>query len=256
MALLAPVENGKVVSETATSTATTATNNNSMDKEAFLKLLVAQMQYQDPLEPTSNTEYISQYAQFSQVESLQNMSSNMDLQRAGSLVGQTVYVKSTNSEGETGYVMGKVDYVTFEGGKAYVYINEKRYALEDVETVLDGEYYDAYNLAMELVLGINRLPSIGALDLTDGEAVDALNEIYQNMSDYQKSFVAQAKVDALLAYVEKMAELRKLAEGSGNSKGGEEIEGSDKVAGSGAVGSEDGEESGEGGSDAEEPGEV
>lgn len=246
MALLAPVENGKIV-ETGTTSASNTTSNNSMDKEAFLKLLVAQMQYQDPLEPTSNTEYISQYAQFSQVESLQNMAGSMDLQRAGSLVGKMVYVQTTNSEGETGYVMGKVDYVTFEGGKAYVYINEKRYALEDVQTVLDGDYYDAYNLAMQLVLGINQLPSIGALDLTDGETVDKLNEIYQNMNDYQKSFVAKEKVDALLAYVEKMAELRKLAEG--NNQGGDE-----KVEGSGGVDGE-GNESGEGG-DAEEPGEV
>lgn len=240
MALLAPVENGKVVTPETTSTA--SPKNNSMDKEAFLKLLVAQMQYQDPLEPTSNTEYISQYAQFSQVESLQNMAGNMDLQRAGSLVGQMVYVQTTNAEGETGYIMGKVDYVTFEGGKAYVYINEKRYALEDVQTVLDGDYYDAYHLALNLVTGINKLPSIGALDLTDGESVDALYEIYQNMNDYQKSFVAQEKVDALLAYVEKMAELRKLAEGN-NQGGDEKTEGSDSA-------------NGEGSSDAEEPGEV
>lgn len=243
MALLAPVENGKVVTETTNST-TAATKNNSMDKEAFLKLLVAQMQYQDPLEPTSNTEFISQYAQFSQVESLQNMAGSMDLQRASSLVGQMVYVQTTNSEGETGYVMGKVDYVTYEGGKAYVYINEKRYSLDDVQTVLDGDYYDAYHLALELVTGINRLPSIGALDLTDGEDVDKLYEIYQNMNDYQKSFVAKEKVDALLAYVEKMAELRKLA--GGNNQGGEETGGDEKTEGAGKV-----EGSGEGGSDAE-----
>lgn len=239
MALLAPVENGEIV-KTETTSATGA-KNNSMDKEAFLKLLVAQMQYQDPLEPTSNTEYIAQYAQFSQVESLQNMSSAMDLQRAGNLVGKMVYVQTTNSEGETGYVMGKVDYVTYEGGKAYVYINEKRYALSDVQTVLDNDYYDAYNLAMQLVTGINRLPSIGALDLTDGETVDKLNEIYQNMNEYQRSFVAQEKADALAAYVEKMAELRKLAEGNNQGGGDEKVEG--------------GEGNGDGG-DTEEPGEV
>ena len=246
MALLAPVENGEIVKTETTST--TKTNNNSMDKEAFLKLLVAQMQYQDPLEPTSNTEYIAQYAQFSQVESLQNMSSAMDLQRAGNLVGKTVYVQTTNSEGETGYVMGKVDYVTYEGGKAYVYINEKRYSLSDVQTVMDDAYYDAYNMAMQLVLGINRLPSIGALDLTDGETVDKLNEIYQNMNEYQRSFVAQEKADALAAYVEKMAELRKLAEG--NKQGGEDEKAAGAVEGSDESG--DGDEGG----DTEEPGEV
>mgnify|MGYP002514593912 CR=1 FL=1 len=103
MSLVAPIEDGKLVSSTTgtTGTATQASNSaESMDKEAFLQLLVAQMKYQDPLQPTSNTEYISQYAQFSQVESLQNMSSGMDLQRASGMVGQTVYVKATAADYE------------------------------------------------------------------------------------------------------------------------------------------------------------
>ena len=82
--LMAPVKDGKI-QETNTQAslkkATTA-DNNGMDKDAFLQLLVAQMQYQDPLEPTSNTEYISQYAQFSQVEQMQNMASTTELARA------------------------------------------------------------------------------------------------------------------------------------------------------------------------------
>ncbi len=218
MSLVAPVEDGKIVAQEDTTSASSA-NKNNMDKESFLKLLVAQMQYQDPLEPTSNTEYISQYAQFSQVESLQTMVSSMDLQRAGSLVGKSVYVQTTTSEGESKYIVGKVDYVTYEGGKAYVYINEKRYSLDDVQTVLDDDYFDAYNMAMELVTGINKLPSLGALDLTDGEEVDRLNEIYEGMNDYQKGFVAEEKAKALQAYVEKIAELRKQAEGSDKVEG-------------------------------------
>ena len=99
MALVAPVENGKIV-ETAshTSVSKAAKSSSGMDKEAFLQLLVAQMKYQDPLEPTSNTEYIAQYAQFSQVEQMQNMSNSMDLQRASSLVGKEVYIKTTTSD--------------------------------------------------------------------------------------------------------------------------------------------------------------
>ena len=63
MALVAPVENGKIV-ETASQASvkkSTKSSKSGMDKEAFLQLLVAQMKYQDPLEPTSNTEYISHY---------------------------------------------------------------------------------------------------------------------------------------------------------------------------------------------------
>ena len=224
MSLVAPVENGKIVGQEETTSATAKSGNN-MDKEAFLQLLVAQMQYQDPLEPTSNTEYISQYAQFSQVESLQTMAGSMDLQRAGSLVGKSVYVQTTTSEGESKYVVGKVDYVTYEGGKAYVYINEKRYALDDVSTVLDEDYFEAYNMAMDLVTGINKLPSIGAVDLTDAEEIDRLNELYQGMNDYQKGFVAEEKANALQAYVDRIAELRKAAEGSDDNTG----DGDDKV---------------------------
>ena len=242
MSLVAPVEDGKIVSiTTSTENAKTAgASGESMDKEAFLQLLVAQMKYQDPLQPTSNTEYISQYAQFSQVESLQNMSSNMDLQRASGLVGQTVYVKSTSASGETGYVYGKVDYVTYEGGKAYVYINENRYALEDVETVLDPEYDEAYNMALELVESINKLPNIGAIGLEEAENVDNLAAIYNGMNEYQKSFVATEKADALKAYVDKIAELRKIAEEEAKKKaeaenaengGDEKVEGAENTEG-------------------------
>ena len=213
MSLVAPVEEGKIVSTTtSTESGKVSASGESMDKEAFLQLLVAQMKYQDPLQPTSNTEYISQYAQFSQVESLQNMSSNMDLQRASGMVGQTVYVKSTSANGETGYTYGKVDYVTFEGGKAYVYINENRYALEDVETILDPQYDEAYNMATELVESINKLPNIGSIGLEEAENVDNLAAIYNGMNEYQKSFVATEKADVLQAYVDKIAELRKIAE--------------------------------------------
>ena len=66
MSLIAPVEDGKIVETQSQSSLDKAKKNsssNGMDKDAFLQLLVAQMRYQDPLEPTSNTEFISQYAQ-------------------------------------------------------------------------------------------------------------------------------------------------------------------------------------------------
>ena len=100
--IYAPVKDGQIV-ETGSQNSLKKANagdKNSMDKDAFLQLLVAQMQYQDPLEPTSNTEFISQYAQFSQVEQMQNMAGTTELARATSLVGKEVYVKTTDSAGE------------------------------------------------------------------------------------------------------------------------------------------------------------
>ena len=47
---------------TSDSLTTKTKNNNVIDSDMFLTLLVAEMQNQDPLEPTSNTEWVSQYA--------------------------------------------------------------------------------------------------------------------------------------------------------------------------------------------------
>ena len=49
------------------------------DKSTFLKLLVSQIKNQNPLSPTDGTQFLSQLAQFSQVEQLQNISQDLDL---------------------------------------------------------------------------------------------------------------------------------------------------------------------------------
>lgn len=213
MSLVAPVENGQIV-ETASQSSLNKTGTASgsdMDKDAFLQLLVAQMKYQDPLEPTSNTEYIAQYAQFSQVEQMQNMAASMDLQRASQLVGQEVYIKTTTSTGETKYVQGKVDYVVYENGKAYLSINESLYSIEDLDTVVDKEYLDAYNKAEEFVVALNKLPNVNGVDYTDLDKIDELEQTYNEMSDYEKTFIAKDVVDSLNKYIKKAEEVRAAA---------------------------------------------
>ncbi|MBQ9123089.1 MAG: flagellar hook capping protein [Lachnospiraceae bacterium] len=212
MSYIAQVVDGKVVESTTQESLSSSkkSSGNTLDKEAFLQLLVAQMKYQDPMEPTSNTESVSQYAQFAQVETMQNMSANMDLQRATSLVGQEVHIKTTGASGETTLLTGRVDYVIYENGTPYLVVNEGMYALDDLYTVSDKEYITAYDKATELVEGINKLPVLNAITVsTDGEKIDELNEMYQNMSDYEKTFVAKEKVTALQEYVDRLAVLRK-----------------------------------------------
>ena len=224
MAIIAPVEDGKVVeTESQTSLAkSTQSSGSSLDKDAFLQLLVAQMKYQDPLEPTSNTEYISQFATFSELEQMQNMSASMDLSRASGLVGQTVYMKTTGSSGDTSYVEGKVDYVYYENGKAYLSINEELYSLDDLDTVVDQGYYEAYNAAMSLALSINRLPAVKNLTIGEREKVEQIYEAYNNMTEYQKTFVSSDYKKLIDQYYEKMQVLIKAAqENAGNGTDGE-----------------------------------
>ncbi|MCM1193312.1 MAG: flagellar hook capping protein [Butyrivibrio sp.] len=214
MALWQPVEDGKIVETSSQNSLKnkSKTSNNGMDKDAFLQLLVAQMQYQDPLEPTSNTEYISQYAQFSQVEQMQNMAASTDLARASSLVGEQVYIKTTNSQGSTDYIYGKVDYVVYENGKAYLSIDESLYSLDDLDTVVDKTYKDAYDKAYDFTVKLNKLPVVNGVDMTDAKAIDELEEIYNGMNDYEKGFVAEDTVKSLNKYIEKLKEVRKAAE--------------------------------------------
>ncbi len=230
--LFAPVEDGKIV-ETMSQTSLKKANsaNNGMDKEAFLQLLVAQMQYQDPLQPTTNTEYVAQYAQFSQVEQIQNMAASTDLARASALVGETVFVKVTSSSGAPGVKEGKVDYVMFENNKAYLSIEESLYSIDDLDIIVDLEYKQAFDKAYSFTLSLNMLPRVSAIDLSYKDKIEKLKEIYEGMNDYEKSFLAEDTVKRYKEYVERLKLVQDAAdkleqEGNGSTGGGTEGSGS------------------------------
>lgn len=215
MGAVQKVENGQFVESNSVASLADAVNKskgNTLDKDAFLQLLVAQMKYQDPLEPTSNTEYISQYATFSELEQMQNMSASMDLFRASALVGQTVLLNIRDSQGRLTQVQGPVDFVTYENNKAYLSIGGELYSMDDLATVADPKYLEAYKLAAEWLNIFNKLPAMSNLSITDREKVEQLNEMYEKMTDYQKEFLTEEEVDTMKKYVDKMKDLVAIAE--------------------------------------------
>ncbi|MGJ7441878.1 flagellar hook assembly protein FlgD [Aquipuribacter sp. MA13-6] len=93
-----------------TAPATTA-GSDSLGKDAFLKLLVAQLRYQDPLNPAEGAEFIAQTAQFTQVEKLQEVADStaaaLGIQQrwgAGSTVGREVTFLGAGNVPVTGTV--------------------------------------------------------------------------------------------------------------------------------------------------------
>lgn len=124
-------------------------SNDTLDKTAFLNLLVAEMKYQDPLEPSSNTDYVAQLATFSQVESMQNMQLTYQQQQGSNLTGKAVIMKTENANGESGYVCGRVEYMVTEESKVYLSINGALYDIDDLDTVLDEDYYQNVVLKKE-----------------------------------------------------------------------------------------------------------
>ena len=217
--LAASVVDGKISTTTSSNSKSTNKNPSSLDKNAFLNLLVAQMKYQDPLEPTSNTEYISQFATFSQLEEMQNVTSALDMQRASSLVGKYVTMNVTNSVTKaTESVSGRVDYVETKDGKTYLYINNSPYSIDDLETVWDADYLDAYKLASSFATTLAALPSTDNLTLSYEKSITELRSTYDSMSTYQKSFVAESLVKKLTDAEAKIVELKKIAKAESASE--------------------------------------
>lgn len=207
MSAIAQVKDGQVLQSVSSSSNTTKTSNSSLDKDAFLQLLVAQMKYQDPLEPTSNTEYISQLATFSELEEMQNLTSGMNLQRASSLVGQYVFMKVTDSSGNTTYPEGYVDYVVYENGKAYLSIEDSLYSIDDLDTVADATYVQAGKVAEAFVKEMNKLPAPARVTQDELESIGNLITVYENMTDYQKEFLGDETTELYNKYVAKFQEM-------------------------------------------------
>ena len=237
MGVVQKVENGKFVESNSAASLADAVNKsakgNTLDKDAFLQLLVAQMKYQDPLEPTSNTEYISQYATFSELEQMQNMSASMDLFRASAPVGQTVLLNVRDSQGRLTQVQGPVDFVTYENNKAYLSIRGELYSMDDLATVADPKYLEAYKLAAEWLNIFNKLPAMSNLSIADREKVEQLNEMYEKMTDYQKEFLTDEEVDTMKKYVDKMKDLVAIAEADKENDSDGDVDGDDDGDGDG-----------------------
>ncbi|MCM1252239.1 MAG: flagellar hook capping protein [Clostridium sp.] len=231
--MIAPIENGKIVENTSAESiahASAKKSNSTVDKDQFLQLLVAQMKYQDPLEPTSNTEYISQYATFSELEQMQNMSASLELARASQLVGQTVVMKVVDSAGRETVTQGNVDYVVYENNKAFLSINGELYSMDDLDTVADPNYLAAYALAVDFMNAYNKLPIPALLTIEDKEDVEKVSAMYENMSEYEKKFITEDYVAGLKKYVERMEELKLQAgEDDDKTETGDKAEDVDKT---------------------------
>ena len=93
--------------------------NGAMGKDQFLKLFVAQLQHQDPMNPMNDSEFMGQMASFSTLEQVSNLAAanervaaNLTSSSAIGLIGRTVSYVDENDQIHT----GKVDKVTTAGG--------------------------------------------------------------------------------------------------------------------------------------------
>jgi flagellar basal-body rod modification protein FlgD len=93
--------------ETAAGThspAGTSNPNGTLGQNDFLKLMIAQLQAQNPMNPSNTNEFMGELAQFTQVEQLTNLASASELSSAVSLIGRNVVYSTPNGGRGSGEV--------------------------------------------------------------------------------------------------------------------------------------------------------
>jgi flagellar basal-body rod modification protein FlgD len=124
---------------TADTSSTSSTDNSTLDYKDFLNLLSVQMQNQDPFNPTSDTDFIAQMANFSTLQEVSDFSDNFTTyssrqQQISSqeYLGKYATVEPTGSSAVTGQVTA----VSLgSDGTIYVTMNGTKYSASDVTSV-------------------------------------------------------------------------------------------------------------------------
>ena len=141
-------------SNTTDSRKTSSTNDSSM----FLNLMLQQLKNQDPTQPTDNTEWLSQLAQYSSLEQMtqmntgltncmnyisamyKDMSMNAEITQTLSMVGKevTITVPDENDSTKTTEITGKVTEANFKDGTGKVKVNGEYYSISNITSIRES----------------------------------------------------------------------------------------------------------------------
>ena len=103
--------------------------DNTLDQDMFLKLMLEQLKYQDPLNPMSNQDFLAQQAQFTQLEQLQQLNetieANSGLTQGMDLIGKEVTLMDPDDPNKT--ITGIVEEAVFYQNGCAVKVNGKEY---------------------------------------------------------------------------------------------------------------------------------
>lgn len=132
------IKSGNLSSTLNSSGAIASDSNSSLDKDAFLNLLVTQLQYQDPTNPVEDKEFLAQMAQFTTLEQMQNMNATLTQSTSYALVGKYGVLENYNSEtGNTDVIEGRIEGVSIKSGEAYVTISDTEYLASSITNVYE-----------------------------------------------------------------------------------------------------------------------
>ena len=125
---------GQTTSTTNTSTTSVTNKTQSLGKDDFLKLLVTQLRYQDPMKPMDDTQFIAQMAQFSSLEQMQNMNTSIETTQATAMIGKSVNWTDDAGQEQSGLVKS----VAINNGQVNLTIGDQLVELTKVTTIADA----------------------------------------------------------------------------------------------------------------------
>lgn len=123
---------------------TTKDEKNNLGKDDFLKILLTQLQNQDPTQPLEDKEFISQMATFSSLEQMSNMAGEMKQLRqslgfASGLIGKQISYTATDENGEVQSHSGVVESITLKSGGQYAKVDGVDVALDKITEIANQE---------------------------------------------------------------------------------------------------------------------
>ena len=140
------------------SNTTDRTTSSTNDSSMFLNLMLQQLKNQDPTQPTDNTEWLSQLAQYSSLEQMtqmntgltncmnyisamyKDMSMNAEITQTLSMVGKevTITVPDENDSTKTTEITGKVTEANFKDGTGKVKVNGEYYSISNITSIRES----------------------------------------------------------------------------------------------------------------------
>lgn len=125
-----------------------ARNTGELGKDDFLKLLITQVQNQDPMNPSSDTDFIAQMAQFSALEQMQNLNQSFSYSTGFSMMGKyiTGEIKDADTD-KVKLVTGRVDSVRVNAGKVYAVVGNDEVPVDKIAKVSDNDIGMSANVA-------------------------------------------------------------------------------------------------------------
>ncbi|WP_074042322.1 flagellar hook assembly protein FlgD [Desnuesiella massiliensis] len=176
-------------------------SNGAMDKNAFLKILSAELSNQDPMNSKDSTQFIAQMAQFASMEQMYNLNNTMSSYAANNLVGKGITLKLVDGAGKQ--VAGIVRTVTKIGDKFKIGVELNKdgkvdvyeFDSSEIDSVLDVPDYrlDFLNGNTSLLAGASMIGKKVEFNVKDSQGTGSEGGTSEGEKPEEKNIVGIVK---------------------------------------------------------------